>query len=734
MIAKRIPRTKGDSSYRRLAQYLARGEPGEQVVALQITNCASDTPEEAVAEILHLQNLNTRAKGDKTYHLVISFPPGERPTMEQLQAIEADLVASIGLAEHQRMSAVHTDTEHLHVHVAINKIHPESLRYVEPYFDKLRLMEACARLEIQHGLERTAHGIEIGAARTIDHQQEQDHDRDRYAGYDLSSDRHRAVLRQSYDSALADEAAAKSLDAVRSLSGVGVVRDRQRSEVLLPGDAPGDVERGGAEHAHALRRQGNGRSGGDRQSGEGGLTPPLPERAAAMEIHAGVESFARQAAERVAARWPAIAAAATWEQLHATLAEDGLVLQQRGAGLVLADAGGMFHVKASTANRALSLGQLQKRLGPWKAGPAIAARAAPAKPVQRGAQATGLFTRFTAQRNAAQAARRKGRMAVQAEQKAHTSALYAWRDRRRLAIRQSRDLSPALKAHAYSQLRVEFETQLAASREQFGQRRAQLLAANPLPAWQPWLVERAGQGDAEALQVLRSREDRIEKRARALLRAGNADAMRQILRPASGGRVLRDGSIAYDPGDGGRIFDTAEGVQLRGQGVAAAWLALELASKRYEGQALTVSGDPALRLQLAELAALRGLKITFADADLEQRRREVAGLQRLPIRPAVARYVAQQRADTKNGKISDIDYYRVADRADSLQGTFRGLARLDDGTAVALVDHARTRLVVPLNQRQASALRAIPQDSPVSLAKGQMEERSVKPQTPSPER
>lgn len=733
MIAKRIQR-RGDSSFRRLAQYLARGEPGEQVVGLQITNCASDTPEEAVAEILHLQNLNTRAKGDKTYHLVISFPPGERPTPGQLQAIEADLVASIGLADHQRMSAVHTDTEHLHVHVAINKIHPETLRYVEPYFDKLRLMEACARLELQHGLERTPHGIELDAGRT--HAQEQEQSHDRYAGYDNASDRHRAVLRQSYDSALAEDPEAKNLNAVRSLSGVGVVRFGEGSKVLLPRHASGDVEHGRPERVDTLRRQGDGRSGGDRQSGEGSrLKPAVPERATAMEIHAGIESFARYAAERVAERWPALAAAESWEQLHATLGEAGLVLQQRGAGLVLRDAGAMFHVKASTANRGLSLGQLEKRLGPWRAGPAVAAKDSPARPLQQGVQATGLFTRFNTQRSAAQAARRRGRDAVQIEQKSHTSALYAWRDRRRHAIRHSRDLSPGAKAQAYSQLRVEFETQLATARQEFSHRRTQLLEANPLPAWQPWLVERAGQGDAEALQVLRTRQDRIDRRAKALLRAGDADALRQILRPAAAqGRVLRDGSIAYDPGDGGRIFDTAEGVQLRGQGVAAAWLALELASKRYDGQALTITGDPALRLQLAELAALRGLKITFSDADLEQRRRDVAGHQRLPIRPAIARFVTRQQIDQKSAKISDIDYYRVADRADSGQGVYRGLATLDDGTAVALVDLARTRLVLPLNQRQTAAFREIPKDSPVSLANGHMEERSVKPKAPGQER
>lgn len=68
------------------------------------------------------------------------------------------LVERIGLGAHQRLSATHLDTGHLHLHVAINKIHPESFRCIEPYYDKRRLMQACVELEAKHGLIRTAHG------------------------------------------------------------------------------------------------------------------------------------------------------------------------------------------------------------------------------------------------------------------------------------------------------------------------------------------------------------------------------------------------------------------------------------------------------------------------------------------------------------------------------------------------------------------------------------------------
>lgn len=176
MIAKRVPRTKGTSSPARLVRYMvaAQGgiEPeswkrtadyildtkattaqGEKVGSYRVTNCGTDDPAQATTIIEAIQAANTKSKADKTYHLVYSFPPGERPPLDVLHAIEDELCEAIGYADHQRISAVHIDTDHLHVHVVINKVHPTGLQNIEPFFDKQRLMEACERLEIKHGLK-----------------------------------------------------------------------------------------------------------------------------------------------------------------------------------------------------------------------------------------------------------------------------------------------------------------------------------------------------------------------------------------------------------------------------------------------------------------------------------------------------------------------------------------------------------------------------------------------------
>ena len=178
MIAKRILRPKAASNFARLGAYLLSEKTGPEgdassltfgyilsesgaagrVGAVRITNCAAESPSLAVKEIFATQALNKRSRSDRTYHLVVAFEPGERPTQAQLQDIEDTLCEAIGLGAHQRISTIHTDRAHLHLHIAINKIAPQTLRCVEPFYDKRKLMAACEALEKKHGLAQTNHG------------------------------------------------------------------------------------------------------------------------------------------------------------------------------------------------------------------------------------------------------------------------------------------------------------------------------------------------------------------------------------------------------------------------------------------------------------------------------------------------------------------------------------------------------------------------------------------------
>lgn len=178
MIAKRVPARKATSSVVKLTRYITgmkgTGDPagwpaladyitdarsdGARVDHVRLTNLDSDEIGPAVKEMAVTQALNTRSRADKNYHLIVSFPPGEKPTRAQLDDIEDTLCAAIGLAAHQRISATHDDKDHFHMHVAINKVHPVTYRNVDPAFDKLALMRTCIELEQRHGLTITPHG------------------------------------------------------------------------------------------------------------------------------------------------------------------------------------------------------------------------------------------------------------------------------------------------------------------------------------------------------------------------------------------------------------------------------------------------------------------------------------------------------------------------------------------------------------------------------------------------
>jgi len=146
------------SDFAGLAEYIA-DEQGktERVGLCTTTNCDADTITTVIGEVLATQQLNMRATGDKTYHLFVSFRPGENPDAKVLKAIEARICVGLGYGEHQRVSVVHHDTDNLHIHIAVNKIHPTRLTMKEPYKAYQALAELCSVLERDYGLELDNH-------------------------------------------------------------------------------------------------------------------------------------------------------------------------------------------------------------------------------------------------------------------------------------------------------------------------------------------------------------------------------------------------------------------------------------------------------------------------------------------------------------------------------------------------------------------------------------------------
>ncbi|MBZ7936323.1 relaxase/mobilization nuclease domain-containing protein [Campylobacter sp. B0100352/1] len=174
MIIKKIPsRKQNKSSFKNLSDYildksnnnakvlvdymLDKNNEMDKVEGYHFTNCSFDNDEDNINEIINTQKLNTTTKQDKTLHLVVSFQEDEKPTLEILQAIEEEITKSLGMEDHQRLSVVHSNTNNLHIHIAINKVNPHTLKVINPYNDVKILQETAMKLEKKYNLKIDNH-------------------------------------------------------------------------------------------------------------------------------------------------------------------------------------------------------------------------------------------------------------------------------------------------------------------------------------------------------------------------------------------------------------------------------------------------------------------------------------------------------------------------------------------------------------------------------------------------
>ena len=104
-----------------------------------------------LVEAVHAQN--TCAGNNRAYHMVISLHPEDRSLHgnERRRLVE-HLVETPGFSGHQYFAARHNEKDHEHVHVAINRFHPETFRIHSPAWDHQKLFTAGRALELEFGL------------------------------------------------------------------------------------------------------------------------------------------------------------------------------------------------------------------------------------------------------------------------------------------------------------------------------------------------------------------------------------------------------------------------------------------------------------------------------------------------------------------------------------------------------------------------------------------------------
>lgn len=176
MISKVPPRKLGKpDNFTWLSEYIAAAkEPGEKLDTLWISNCnAGDDLDHLKYACYEVEAIRAQKPdiAEKTYHVIVSFRPGDREKLsaQDLKDIEREFAEALGFGDHQRVAGTHINTDHFHLHVAINKVHPVTLNVRSPFNDYGIRDRVCRRLEKKYGLavdrgKEQGSGQELSAA------------------------------------------------------------------------------------------------------------------------------------------------------------------------------------------------------------------------------------------------------------------------------------------------------------------------------------------------------------------------------------------------------------------------------------------------------------------------------------------------------------------------------------------------------------------------------------------
>ena len=160
-IAKRGYSFKGSGLY-----YLHDKEAmtSERVAWTQTRNVLTDNPELALKVMawtdINSDYLKERSGGSSAgakqtkgnvYNTSLAWHPDEKPDKEAMIKAADEYIAHMSLSEHEAVIVAHNDTDHAHLHIILNLVHPETGKVKDPGLDQPRAQKWALEYERKTG-------------------------------------------------------------------------------------------------------------------------------------------------------------------------------------------------------------------------------------------------------------------------------------------------------------------------------------------------------------------------------------------------------------------------------------------------------------------------------------------------------------------------------------------------------------------------------------------------------
>nr|WP_241265415.1 TraI/MobA(P) family conjugative relaxase [Burkholderia cenocepacia] len=433
-----------------LTQYVAQDTDGagkEKCVAVCLNRLQSVGT--APAEFYN-KAMRNPSVDNPVLHLLASWPEHERPTHEQIFDACRDVLKALNLHEHQWLMAIHNDTDNLHCHIEVNRVHPDTYKSQHlPWMHKT-LHRAAREAEIKNGW---SHDNGLFIVRQLPDGQK----------FIVPNDRFRET------NALKHEPYVEKLARMEAWSDEKSLIDFCKNVVSKDVIAAVTSGKAWREVHGALEKHG-------------------------MRVHkAGANSYRLEAMTEAGdvVRLPISKALrsvkfAEFETLLGSFTPSSLPLRP-----------------AALANEHGRHGGTEPRLGPTTKRDPLKREL---RRLERAAERTALIDRYKAEKAAVVAKRadaEKQLKAIAAEKRSRLASLKDRAANRRREILRS-DASPTERQALYSVIAFDRMSESAAIGTEFDERRKAVISQRPeLLSWRSWLEREAQAGDAAALSALR---------------------------------------------------------------------------------------------------------------------------------------------------------------------------------------------------------------------------------------
>ena len=623
MIVK-VVGSKGTGSFAGLANYLTdeRKQHHDKVEDVTFTNCPYSNRLDNIHFIEKAQSIND-SEADKTMHIIVSFQEDEKPSKEVLRDIEEQLLKSIGLQDHHRLTVSHVNTNNFHFHIAVNRVDPITLERKDPYRSKIKLQKKALELEEKHKLKRDNHGIDAKLAAEIkelsrksEHKEikikkgaKQHDSRKQRIKRDHQSRRDQSRIHQSNNRNTRRGIQTRSINNLPTLPGLNMVYQQPKlSEIkmLLQGNERHNIRftRSGDRTGDRVRRT------GESDHGDAGSTRRDIKN---HEAHSGVKSLLSWIKDEAMEEIQEVLQdkKSTLKDLHTKLAEYNLEIIARGNGVVIKDKKRKLFVKASDVHRDLSKSKLEKRFGEFKN------MAINIKPkAQFGREKTEFWENYKKEMNYNREQKKELIEPIRNKYSKEKEKLSQAYKLQRQKIKTDRKLKGAMKKELYSFHYQKYVKNLQRLREEERKEKKEVYSKYRQITYKEYLMREAMKGDAKALETLRTTKPPKPRENENTLGSRTNHKLYVSYQPL----LTKKGFVVYrldDTNDQSKIIDKGNHLKITNASDEALLKALEMAKQKY-GKQLQITGDDKFKMKVINLVHKYKLDIGFKDPKMQQ--------------------------------------------------------------------------------------------------------------------